>query len=139
MKRLLAFLVLLIAQPAWAEILVPVRTIRPKEIVTALDLAVKPADVEGALNHPDDVIGLEARIALYPGRPIRAGDVGPPAIVDRNDLVILTFNQGGLSINAEGRALGRGAEGELIRVMNLASRTTVTGRITANGTVEVRK
>jgi flagella basal body P-ring formation protein FlgA len=113
--------------------------VRPKEILTASDLALKPGEVLGALSDPEEVIGQEARVALYPGRPLRPGDVGPPAIVERNDMVILTFAQGGLSISAEGRALGRGAEGELIRVMNLASRTTVTGRIAADGSVEVRK
>ncbi|ANP37292.1 MULTISPECIES: flagellar basal body P-ring formation chaperone FlgA [Rhodobacterales] len=139
MKLKLALLVTLIAQTAWADILVPVRTVRPKEILTASDLALKPGEVLGALSDPEEVIGQEARVALYPGRPLRPGDVGPPAIVERNDMVILTFVQGGLSISAEGRALGRGAEGELIRVMNLASRTTVTGRIAADGSVEVRK
>ena len=139
MKLKLALLVTLIAQTAWADILVPVRTVRPKEILTASDLSLKPGEVLGALSDPEEVIGQEARVALYPGRPLRPGDVGPPAIVERNDMVILTFVQGGLSISAEGRALGRGAEGELIRVMNLASRTTVTGRIAADGSVEVRK
>lgn len=138
MKLKLALLVTLIAQTAAADILVPVRTIRPKEVLTASDLALKPGEVLGALSDPSDVIGQEARVALYPGRPVRAGDIGPPAIVERNDLVILTFSRGGLTISAEGRALGRGAEGELIRVMNLSSRSTVTGRIAADGSVEVR-
>ncbi|MEL0436607.1 flagellar basal body P-ring formation chaperone FlgA [Phycobacter sp. K97] len=138
MKLKLALLVTLIAQTAAADILVPVRTIRPKEVLTASDLALKPGEVLGALSDPSDVIGQEARVALYPGRPVRAGDIGPPAIVERNDLVILTFSRGGLTISAEGRALGRGAEGELIRVMNLSSRSTVTGRIAADGSVEVK-
>ncbi|MBE1296696.1 MAG: flagellar basal body P-ring formation protein FlgA [Rhodobacteraceae bacterium] len=138
MKLKLALLATLIAQTAAADILVPVRTIRPKEVLTAADLALKPGEVLGALSDPNDVIGQEARVALYPGRPVRAGDVGPPAIVERNDLVMLTFRRGGLTISAEGRALGRGAEGELIRVMNLASRSTVTGRIAADGSVEVK-
>ncbi|MDE4172950.1 flagellar basal body P-ring formation chaperone FlgA [Phaeobacter sp. PT47_59] len=138
MKLKLALLAALIAQSAAADVLVPVRTIRPKEILTAHDLALKPGEVLGALSDPSEVVGLEARVALYPGRPLRPGDIGPPAIIERNDLVILTFRQGGLTISAEGRALGRGSEGELIRVMNLASRSTVTGRIAADGSVEVK-
>ncbi len=138
MKLMLAFLAALIAQSAAADVLVPVRTIRPKEILTAADIALKPGEVLGALSDPSEVLGQEALIALYPGRPLRAGDIGPPAIIERNDLVILTFRQGGLTISAEGRALGRGAEGELIRVMNLASRSTVTGRIAADGSVELK-
>lgn len=72
-----------------------------------------------------------------PGRPLRPGDIGPPAIIERNDLVTLIFRQGGLTIAAEGRSLGRGSVGEAVRVMNLSSRTTVTGRVKQDGSVEV--
>ncbi|MGR3761346.1 flagellar basal body P-ring formation chaperone FlgA [Roseobacteraceae bacterium NS-SX3] len=137
MKLALAFLAALTAQTAAAEILVPVRTIRPKEILTEHDLTIKDVSILGAISDSAEVVGMEARVALYPGRPVRPGDIGPPAIVDRNDLVTLIFRQGGLTIAAEGRSLGRGSEGEAIRVMNLASRTTVTGRIAADGSIEV--
>ncbi|MCF6433053.1 flagellar basal body P-ring formation chaperone FlgA [Leisingera sp. MMG026] len=125
------------APPAWAEYLIPLRTIRAKAIVNAEDLALKKGEILGALSDPAAVVGQEARVALYAGRPLRAGDIGPPAIIERNDLVTLTFRQGVLTIAAEGRALGRGAAGEAVRVMNLNSRTTVTGRIAADGSVEV--
>ncbi|AHD02739.1 flagellar basal body P-ring formation chaperone FlgA [Leisingera methylohalidivorans] len=127
----------LCAPPVWAEYLIPLRTIRAKAIVNAEDLALKKGEILGALSNPAAVVGQEARVALYAGRPLRAGDIGPPAIIERNDLVTLTFRQGGLTIAAEGRALGRGAAGEAVRVMNLNSRTTVTGRIAADGSVEV--
>ncbi|MBQ4823341.1 flagellar basal body P-ring formation protein FlgA [Leisingera sp. M527] len=127
----------LCAPPAWAEYLIPLRTIRAKAIVNAEDLALKKGEILGALSDPAAVVGQEARVALYAGRPLRAGDIGPPAIIERNDLVTLTFRQGVLTIAAEGRALGRGAAGEAVRVMNLNSRTTVTGRIAADGSVEV--
>lgn len=121
-----------------AEILVPVRTIRAKEIIGANDVIWKSVTLDGAIADLTEVVGQEARIALYPGRPIRRGDVGPPAIIDRNDVVVLVFSRGGLRIMAEGRSLGRGAAGELIRVMNVASRTTISGRIQSDGSVEVK-
>ena len=70
-------------------------------------------------------------------RPVRPGDVGPPAIVERNQVVPLTYLNGGLAIRTEGRVLDRAAAGEAVRVMNLASRTTVTGVVRADGSVEV--
>ncbi|KIC10362.1 flagellar basal body P-ring biosynthesis protein FlgA [Leisingera sp. ANG-M1] len=127
----------LCAPPALAEYLIPLRTIRAKAIVTAEDLALKKGEIPGALSNPAEVIGQEARVALYAGRPLRAGDIGPPAIIERNDLVTLIFRQGGLTIAAEGRSLGRGAAGDAVRVMNLSSRATVTGRISEDGSVEV--
>ncbi|MBT8155140.1 flagellar basal body P-ring formation protein FlgA [Epibacterium ulvae] len=137
MRFFLAFLMIILAQASLAEILVPVRNIRPKEIIAPSDLMVKQVDVPGAISGVNALIGQEARVALYVGRPIRLGDVGPPAIIERNDLVTLIFREGRLTIATEGRALGRGAEGEAIRVMNLSSRTTVSGRVRADGSIEV--
>lgn len=140
MKPVLAILTAaaLCAPPAWADYLVPLRTIRAKAIVNPEDLALKKGEIHGALSNPSEVVGMEARVALYAGRPLRPGDVGPPAIIERNDLVTLIFRQGVLSIAAEGRALGRGSAGEAVRVMNLSSRTTVTGRVKEDGSVEVK-
>ncbi len=136
--RLLTFILCMMPMPSLAEIVVPTRTIRAKEVIVSSDIEVKTSEVNGAVRRPEDLIGQEARVALYPGRPIRPADVGPPAIVDRNDLVTLVFDHVALSITAEGRALGRGAAGERIRVMNLASRTTVTGVIRPDGQIEVK-
>ncbi len=137
--RLVLLICLMVAPlSVLADIVVPTRTIRAKEVISAADLELKATDLPGAISDPDALIGLEARVALYPGRPVRAVDVGPPAIVDRNDLVVLVFNRQPLSISTEGRALGRGAVGERIRVMNLSSRTTVTGLIRPDGQIEVK-
>lgn len=136
--RVLIFLLALIPCAAYAEIVVPTRTIRAKEVISAADIELKPTNATGAVTQLSDLIGQEARVALYPGRPIRPSDIGAPAIVDRNDLVTLVFGNVTLSITAEGRALGRGAAGERIRVMNLSSRTTVTGVIRPDGQIEVK-
>ncbi len=138
MRRLLLVLLALAAPELRADILVPVRTIRAKEIIAAEDIVPKDIAAAGALSDPRDLIGFEARVALYPGRPVRPGDVGPPAIVGRNDLVALVFTRGGLRIVTEGRSLGRGAVGETIRAMNMSSRTTVSGRIQSDGSIEVK-
>ena len=134
----LAVLLASLGSVAAADVLVPSRTIRPREIIAEADLLVKSAEIPGTLTHPDEAIGQEARVALYPGRPVRAGDVGPPALIDRNQIVTLLFTRGLLHIFAEGRALDRAGAGDLVRVMNLSSRTTVTGVVRPDGAVEVR-
>lgn len=137
MKRLAVILLVFTAPSVWAETLVPVRTIRAKEILTAQDVMPKPGYVPGTVSLLEDLVGNEARVALYPNRPIRFADLGPPAIVERNDIVTLIFDNGLLSISTEGRALGRGAEGDIIRVMNIGSRSTLTGTVRADGSIEV--
>lgn len=137
MRALLLFPLLAAAQPVWADYVAATRTIRAREVITEADVELRDGRVQGAIDEPALVVGLEARVALYPGRPVRPGDIGPPALIGRNELVPLVFTRGPVSIETEGRALGRGAAGERIRVMNLASRQTVTGTVRPNGSVEV--
>ncbi|MFM7442840.1 MAG: flagellar basal body P-ring formation chaperone FlgA, partial [Tabrizicola sp.] len=70
-------------------------------------------------------------------KPVRLGDLGPPTLVERNQPVTLVYLSGGLAISTEGRALARGSVGDEVRVMNLGSRNTVTGRVGPDGTVYV--
>lgn len=129
--------VLLLSQPALAESVVATRTIRAKTLISADDLTLVSAELPGALGDPALAIGQEARVSIYAGKPVKIGDVGPPTLVQRNQLVTLIYLTGGLSISTEGRALDRGAEGEVLRVMNLGSKNTVTGRVGPDGTVYV--
>ena len=134
--RVLLILVALTG-PAMADSLVATRTIRAQTVIGPDDMALVDAALPGALDDPALALGLEARVAIYAGRPIRSQDLGAPALVDRNQLVSLIYLSGGLAISTEGRALERGAEGDVVRVMNLGSRTTVTAIIGADGAAYV--
>lgn len=128
----------LFALPALADTVVPARTIRPFQLITEMDVTFAAGDLASGFSRLSDVIGQEARVALYAGRPILMGDIGPPAVVDRNQIVALRYNANGISIATEGRALERGAIGDRIRVMNLGSRATLFGQILNDGTIQVR-
>jgi flagellar basal body P-ring formation protein FlgA len=130
-------LFLILPLPALADSLVATRTIRAQAILGPEDMTLVAAQIPGALTATDAAIGLEARVAIYAGRPILANAIGPAAIVDRNQLVTLIFTRGGLTIAAEGRALDRGGVGDRVQVMNLASRSTLTGQIAPDGSVQV--
>lgn len=120
------------------ETVVAARPIRARSVIGPDDVTTIPGATPGALDAPDLAVGMEARTMLGQGRPIAAADLAPPAFVDRNQIVTMVFQRGGLSITAEGRAMARAAEGEAVKVMNLDSRTTVTGVAVAPGTVAVR-
>lgn len=137
MQLFRCLIALCLAGPALADTVVATRTIRPQEILSFEDLRVDGAVVDGAYDKIEEVVGLEARVALYPGRAVMRGQLGLPALVDRNQIVELVFQRGGLRIVAEGRALGRGGAGERIRVMNSSSRTVLFGTIDTSGTVIV--
>lgn len=119
-------LAILFGCPAPAETLVAATTIRGSAMIGPADVAVAPGLTPGALANPSEAIGMEARVNLYPGRAIRAGDLRPPAVIDRNEIVTLRYVAGGILIVTEGRSLDRVAAGERLRVLNLSSRNTVT-------------
>ena len=123
--------------PALADALIATHTIRALTVLTAEDFAVVAADIPGALTDPAAALGQETRVTLYAGRPITAADIGAAALVERNQTVVLVYRAGGLSILTEGRALARGGTGDVIKVMNLSSRVTVTGTISLDGSVAV--
>jgi flagella basal body P-ring formation protein FlgA len=135
MKWVLALLIL--PGPAWADSLIATQTIRAHSVVTLDDFTAVDADIPGALTDPAEVIGLEAKVTIYAGRPIMAKDIGAATLIERNQTVSLVYRSAGLSILTEGRALSQGAVGEVIKVMNLTSRLTVSGRVGADGTVYV--
>jgi len=121
---------------AQADTLVAARTLRAGSIIAEGDVALA-GDDRPLLLAPEAAVGLETRIAIYEGRPVPAGALGAPTLVARNQTVLLRYARGGIVIETAGRALDRGAEGDAIRALNLASRATVTGTILADGTVTV--
>ncbi len=137
MWRLVLIAASLLATSAQADIVLAARTMRAHSVLTESDLKVTSGDIPGTYVAIAELIGQESRVVLYAGRPIRIDDVGPPALVDRNQIVALVYNTGGLRILAEGRSLARGGVGDRVRVMNLSSRSTITGTIQADGSISV--
>ncbi len=127
----------LLATPSFAESVVATRTLRPNTVIGPEDVTVVDANLPGALSDPATALGLETRVAIYAGRPVLLANLGTPTLVQRNQLVTLVYLAGGLAISTDGRALARGSAGETVRVINIASRTTVSGRIGPDGVVYV--
>ncbi len=128
---------LLFAGQAVADTVLAVRTIRPGGIIMARDVVVEAGNTAGAASDLAEVIGQAARVSLYAGRPIALGNVGPPALVERNQIVPMVFEVNGLRISTEGRSMSRAGAGDFVRVMNLSSRTTVSGRVMPDGRIFV--
>jgi len=119
---------------ASAQAVVAAKTLRPGAAVADGDLVAGP---DGTAGDVAAMVGLEVRRAVYQGRAVTPADLGPPTLVKRNAIVRVIYRTGGLAIRTEGRALDDGGAGERVRVMNLASRQTVIGTVSAPGLVEV--
>lgn len=129
--------ILLMPTAALADSVVAARVIKAGAPLVAADMMLVDADIPDALSDPTLAIGLEARIAIYPGRPILRHNIGPQTMVERNQVITLHYRSAGLSIRTEGRALARGGSGDFIEAMNLVSKAKVTGQIQSDGSVAV--
>ena len=125
--------------PAAAEVPVLVRDVEKGELLSAGDFAVEPrppAQARGALDI-GAAAGKEALRRLRAGSPVRSGDLIRPQLVRRGEPVAITVRSQGLTISAQGKALSSGAQGELVRVINLATNRTLDGIVEKAGSVRI--
>ncbi len=78
----------------------------------------------------NDLIGMTPRRVLVSGQPVLAGDIETPQLVDRGEIVTMVFNEGGLQLTAQGKALEKGGKGDRIKVVNTSSSKTVVAEVT---------
>jgi flagella basal body P-ring formation protein FlgA len=71
------------------------------------------------------------------GSPMPLADLGHPVLVHKNSAVVMVLDAPGLSLTAQGIAAEDGGRGELIRVVNPASRAVVTAEVTGPDRVRV--
>ena len=136
---------------AQAQDVVAMATIRVGELVSESAIAPAPlpndptASAQEMTDRAEDarmrlamITGKEAARTIYAGRVVTDADLRAPTLIERNTLVKMVYSFRGLTIEAEGRAMERGSAGDLIRVMNLNSRQTVTGTVSGPNIIEVR-
>ncbi len=135
--RWLGFILVFWASPGFAQSVIALSGIRAQTVISAEMVALAEADTLGAYSALEAVIGMEARVNIYPGRPIMLDALGAPAILERNQAVVMRFSRGALTIYSEGRVLDRAGVGERVRVMNMDSKSVIFGRVGADGIIEV--
>ncbi len=119
-----------------AEAVFATKTIRARDVITLDSVEIHNEVVANAARSLDDVIGSEAKRAIYAGYPVLLDNLARPALVERNDIVPTSFDIKGLSIVTEARSLERGAEGDIIRAMNLISRKTILAEVQKDGSLK---
>jgi flagella basal body P-ring formation protein FlgA len=83
------------------------------------------------------VVGQSPRRLLRASAPLNPGDLRPPVVVPKGSLVTLMVRTNRMLITAQGKALEDGAAGEVIRVLNTRSRTTIEGKVSGPGKIAV--
>jgi flagella basal body P-ring formation protein FlgA len=85
----------------------------------------------------DHAVGMQARRQLRAGQALKGADLARPDLVQRDQPVTLIYETAGLYLTVRGKALDGGTEGDVVNVLNLQSKRTVTGVVTGRGQVSI--
>jgi flagella basal body P-ring formation protein FlgA len=125
------------------EVVTLARPIPRGEAIRESDIVLERlprADVQTeALSRVELVVNQAARRALRSGQTLRAADLMKPQIISRDDGVTIIFKTRSITLTLRGKAMGNGAEGEMIPVLNPTSKRIVQATITAPGVVTVHE
>lgn len=115
------------------EVPVLARSINRGETIGARDLSWQRVRDDGLrrdiLLDVDQIIGMTPKQSLRPGQMIALSDIQKPVAVERNAMVTMILKSGAMSLSAQGRSLEQGSVGDIVRVTNTRSNTTVEGRV----------
>lgn len=123
------------------EALVLTRDIERTEALKSSDLAVvrRPkAEVGGETAPRDKAVGMQLRRPMRAGTAVRLADLAKPDLVQRDQSVTVIYQTPGLYLTTRGKALESGTEGDVVSVMNLQSKRTLTGVVTGRGQVTIQ-
>lgn len=121
------------------EVLAYARSIAAGEIVQPQDLIwVKMAGAPmDAPRDADAVIGLAAKRPLREGAAVQSRDVAAAQVIKTGDLVTITYEDGGISLSLQGKAMAAAATGDLFAVQNTLSKKIIQAVATGPGSAAV--
>lgn len=117
------------------------RTLASGQIITDKDVSIKSVREDILRNEiparMEDLIGKEIKRTVRAGQPLTKDDVRTKVMVPKGKTVTLSFTKKGILLSTQGKALENGGLGDTVRVMNLQSKTVVTGTVTGPETVVI--
>ena len=116
------------------------RGVERNEVIKSSDVVIErrpKAEVGNDLASRDRAVGMQARKQLRAGQALKTADLAKPDLVQKDQAVILIYQAVGLHLTIRGKALEGGTEGDVVNVMNLQSKRTVSGVVTGRGQVSI--
>jgi flagella basal body P-ring formation protein FlgA len=122
------------------EAAVLARGVERNEVIKSSDVVIErrpKAEVGNDAAGRESAVGMQARRQLRAGQALRVTDLAKPDLVTRDQNVTLIYESSGLYLTIRGKALEGGTEGDVVNVLNLQSKRTVSGVVVGRGQVSV--
>jgi flagella basal body P-ring formation protein FlgA len=114
-----------------------VRPLRVGDIVNPRDVATIETPAReikiGTVTTAEALVGMAVRRPLPAQRAVAEADLMAPILVRKNEMITVSLRNGRLSVTAKMRALGEGAKGDIIQVMQPSSKKILEARVSALG------
>ena len=123
------------------ETAVLMRDVERGDILKSSDVVVdrRPkAEITGEAAGRDRAVGMQLRRSIRSGQALKAADLAKPDLVQRDQTVTLVFQSAGLYLTVRGKSLDNGTEGDVVNVLNLQSKRTVSGTVIGRGQVAIQ-
>jgi flagella basal body P-ring formation protein FlgA len=122
------------------EAAVLARGIERNEVIKSSDVVIERrprAEVGNDVASRERAVGMQARRQLRVGQALKTADLAKPDLVTRDQTVTLVYESTGLYLTIRGKALEGGTEGDVVSVLNLQSKRTVSGVVIGRGQVSI--
>jgi len=123
------------------QVLVTTRALPRNATVTAQDVQLQrrrvPGVVAAYLTSPEQLAGRHLRNAAAPGMALEVEMLSPDVLIRRGQRVTLVASAGSLEVRAQGEAIADAQADGRVRVLNLASRRIVEGRVESRDSVRI--
>jgi flagella basal body P-ring formation protein FlgA len=123
------------------EVAVLTRNVERSDMLKSADVVVERrprAEVGSDAAGREHALGMQMRRSIRAGQPLRIADLARPDLVQRDQAVSIIFQTAGLYLTTRGKALDNGTEGDVVSVLNIQSKRTVTGTVTGRGQITIQ-
>jgi flagellar basal body P-ring formation protein FlgA len=122
------------------EAAVLTRSVERSEVLKSGDVVTErrpKAEVGGDAATRQRAVGMQMRKAVRAGQALKVADLAKPDLVQRDENVTLIYETAGLYLTVRGKAIEAGTEGDVVNVLNLQSKRTVSGVVIGRAQVAI--
>jgi flagellar basal body P-ring formation protein FlgA len=123
------------------EAAVLTRNVERADMLKSSDIIVErrpKLEIGGDAAVRGSALGMQMRHSMRAGQALRVADLAKPDLVQKDQGVTLIYQTAGLYLTTRGKAIDSGTEGDVVSVLNLQSKRTVTGVVTGRGQVTIQ-